>query len=149
MFNKTRLYAVTKRLSELDEDLVWLSVVDKEEFSEQFVKWIQEQLQEGKDGNNKFMGFYANSGRKDYGAIYNAGDPYDLKDTGDFYNSMFLVALKNQLILEADAQKDEDNLYQKYGQAITKLNAENFEKLKQEVKHGYILFIKQLLAATR
>jgi hypothetical protein len=145
MFQNTRLYAITKRISELDEDLVWLSIVDKDEFSEQFVRWIQEQLQEGKDGNNVGMGFYSNSGRKDYGAIYNQGDPYDLKNTGQFYNSMFLVAMKNKLILEADAEKDDENLYTKYGQAITKLNNENFEKLKEEVRNGYILFIKQIL----
>jgi len=149
MFVKTRLYRVVKALAQLDEDLVWLDTVDSDEFKAQFVAWIHEQLQRGEDGDGDIMGLYS-AATEAINPEKVEGTPYTLKDTGDFYNSMFLVAMVDELILEAEADKDEDvNLYQEYGTAITKLNDENFELLKERVKEGYKAYIRRLLSITR
>jgi hypothetical protein len=149
MFVKTRLYRVVKALAQLDEDLVWLDTVDSDEFKAQFVAWIHEQLQRGEDGDGDIMGLYS-AATEAINPEKVEGTPYTLKDTGDFYNSMFLVAMVDELILEAEADKDEDvNLYEEYGNAITKLNDENFELLKERVKEGYKAYIRRLLSITR
>jgi hypothetical protein len=149
MFVKTRLYRVVKALAQLDEDLVWLDTVDSDEFKAQFVAWIHEQLQEGEDGDGEIMGLYS-AATEAINPEKIEGTPYTLKDTGDFYNSMFLVAMVDELILEADADKDDDvNLYEEYGNAITKLNDENFQLLKERLKEGYKAYIRRLLSVTR
>lgn len=149
MLVKTRLYRVVKALAQLDEDLVWLDTVDSDEFKAQFVAWIHEQLQSGEDGDGEIMGLYS-AATEAINPEKIEGTPYTLKDTGDFYNSMFLVAMVDELILEADADKDSDvNLYEEYGNAITKLNDENFQLLKERVKEGYKAYIRRLLSITR
>ena len=146
MFKNTKAYQLAQTVSKLEEEIVWFSVVDKDEFSNQFVEWVQSQLQAGQDGNGNPMGFYSRAteiitqGRKQ------EGDPYNLFDTGAFYNSMFVVAMADRLNFEADADKAGGNLYELYGNAITKLTDENFENLKLEVKNGYIKYIKRLLS---
>ena len=149
MFKKTRLYKFAEKIAKLEEDLVWFDAVDNEDFKNQFVAWIQEQLQSGEDGDGEIMGLYSyateiiSQGRKQQ------GDPYTLEDTGDFYKSIFLVAMVDELILEAETDKGDEDLYEKFGKQITKLNDENFQLLKEKVKESYKQYIRRLLHNTR
>jgi len=56
-------------------------------------------------------------------------DHITLRDTGDFYKSMTFHATETELVFDADAQKDDDNLFDDFGIDILGLTEKNKEKL--------------------
>lgn len=56
-------------------------------------------------------------------------DHITLRDTGEFYKSMTFHATSTELVFDADAQKDEDNLFDDFGIDILGLTESNREKL--------------------
>ena len=146
MLKNTAIGTLIEKLKTLNEEIVWFHALVNEEFKQQFVGWIQEQLQSGEDGKGDVMGLYSFATEIISGGEKKEGDPFTLKDSGDFYNSMFLVVMSDSLQLEADYEKpDGTELNLEYGNAITDLNDENIEKIKEIVVEKYIEYINDLL----
>jgi len=81
------------------------------------------QLKFGITGDDHFLGEYSAASVLFYGK---EEGPIQLKDTGEFYESMEMVLTDDGFFINADGQKDDTNLFIEYGSDITKLNDKNF-----------------------
>jgi hypothetical protein len=103
---------------------------------------------EGIDGDGEEIGFYsfasqiANPEKQE-------GTHFTFDDTGEFFRSMFLRVLANSFEIVADGQKDDDNLFVKYGEEIIALTDENLEKVTNMVREAYVNYVKRILLGTR
>lgn len=128
----------------LKDSLVWFDTFRSAQVKKTILDWIRlDQLfEEGKDGDGKFIGFYSfttasNDSRKTF------NEPYTLKDTGKFYASMFIITLRDALIIEANITDIEDQEW--WRDQILELNAENMEKLRELYKQNVIRYAKRVL----
>jgi hypothetical protein len=111
----------------------------------QLIEWVQDQLQQGKDGKDVLQGTYSyatqliSKGRKQQ------GDNYTFEDTGYFYNSMQVYISEYLIEITGDGKKGNDNLYSKYSQFLTTLNDEHIEQLKTIIQEAYQSYIRKIL----
>jgi hypothetical protein len=70
---------------------------------------------------------------------------YTLEDSGYFYFSMYVKVLMEEIQINADGQKDEENIIEKYGSKILNLTDENLQKLIERTKKAYIRELKRVL----
>ena len=143
-FGKSKLDELLQRGKLLKELDAWYSAFN-DLTKKQLIYWVQDQLQEGKDGNDVLMGTYSyateliSKGRK------RQGDNYTFEDTGYFYDSMQVYVSEYLIEVTGDGQKDNENLYTKYSQFLTTLNDEHIEKLKTIINKAYIDYIRKIL----
>jgi hypothetical protein len=141
---KTKLDELLQRGKLLKELDAWNSSFN-EMTKKQLIEWVQDQLQQGKDGNDVLQGTYSyatqliSKGRKQQ------GDNYTFEDTGYFYNSMQVYISEYLIEITGDGKKGNENLYTKYSQFLTTLNDEHIEKLKTIINKTYIDYIRKIL----
>ena len=129
----------------LDEATAWIEAFDQTLRREIIVEWLQrDQLfTQGIDADGLVLGTYSplteqwTEGRK------KAGDRYNLFDQGDFYASTYIIALANEIIIDADSEKMEGQDW--WRNAILGLTDENLTKLAERVKEKYIDYVRRLL----
>lgn len=98
---------------------------------------------EGIDENEEIIGTYSfytqilSDGRK------KQGEPYNLKDTGEFYRSMLVKVLSDSIIIDANFTKMEDQNWWRIG--ILGLTEENLEIYAEQIKINFILFARRVL----
>lgn len=68
-----------------------------------------------------------------------------LKDTGEFYESVVMSPFTKGFKIDADAQKDDDNLFDIYGKEILGLTDENLQILIEFIEPFFILESKKIL----
>lgn len=147
MLKDTRIGKLVENLEKITEEFLWFETLDTDEFKKQYVDWIQQQLQSGEDGDGNVMGVYSMATEIITGGEKQEGDPFNMKSSGDYYNSMFLVVTFEGLQLEAEYEKEDGTeLNIEYGEQIDKLNDENFEILKEKVKEKYLSIIREILS---
>jgi len=104
---------------------------------------INQLTQQGIDENEKVVGYYSavtdmiTRGRKA------EGEHYTLDDTGEFYRSMYIVVLKDSIVIEADFQKMTDQDW--WTIDILGLTEKNLELYAQMVKDNYIKYARRIL----
>jgi hypothetical protein len=138
----TKLGELLNRTRTIGFEYIWRKVFSDERLKRQIILWIQnDQLQKGIDEDGDILGLYS-----DFTEFINpekiAGTPYTLKDTGDFYNSMFITVYADSFIVDADAIKVDDSgeqtdLFKKFGDGIVGLTKENKQKLADEIKKRF------------
>jgi hypothetical protein len=64
-----------------------------------------------------------------------------LKDTGDFYKSFTVNYIDSDIVIDADGQKDDNNLFEEYGDDILGLNDLNMTIFVDEVTKKIKFFI--------
>ena len=145
MLKDTLLYEYLENAKKLDENKAWVYAFSEQSIKDEIIRLIQdEQLQAGIDANGDIMGYYSlftewiTNGRKQ------EGDPYTLEDTGAFYSSMFVKVGDDYFIVDADGQKDNENLFVKFGDDIIGLTDESIEKLNILVAEKYIEWLLQV-----
>ena len=74
-----------------------------------------------------------------------AGDPYNLYDSGEFYNSMLFLLGNNFFEIDADPIKENDNLFTKYGEEIIWLSENSKEKLRPYLINQYEIELRKIL----
>ncbi len=143
MIGQTEIDEHLKRALLLDDALAWIEA-HSEQVKEEILDLIREdQLYEGVDGNDSNIGYYSfwteflSNGRK------KQGEPYDLKDTGDFYRSMLVKVLKDSIIIDADFEKMQDQYWWRID--ILGLTEENLELYAEMVKKNYIIYARRIL----
>lgn len=144
-FLNTRIGDVLNRAKLLDESRAWLELFTNNLVLEILREWIQkDQLtQMGVDSDGQNIGYYSKAteifseGRK------LEGEHYTLDDTGEFYNSMFLTVLANEVLIQADSNKMHDQDW--WREEILGLTDENLKKLIEKAKVSYPNYVRRTL----
>lgn len=76
------------------------------------------------------------------------GDPYTLEDTGEFYKSMFITVYKDLFEVNANAEKEDTNLFDAYGTGIVGLTEQNKSILIEKLRQHYINYARKILLGT-
>lgn len=158
---KTKLDELLKRGKLLKELSAWEGAFNQLT-KDQLIQWVQDQLQQGKDGKNVLMGKYKKRTEELSGGKKITGTPYTFEDTGYFYKSMEVIitdfsfeikgdgkkikhSKANLLFSEFELSDEEIDLYEVYSQFLTTLNDEHIEKLKTIINKAYIDYIRKIL----
>lgn len=135
----TTLGDALRRAIRLKHEEIWREVFNDSDFKEQILDWIRwEQLyNEGVDELGEIIGTYST-----YTEMLNpekqAGTPYTLYDTGEFYRSMSIAILDLAIEIDADPIKTDEfgqttDLFAEYGEGIIGLTDESKTKLVEEL----------------
>lgn len=143
---KTKVDNLLRRVKLLNEVIAWVSTFDAKTKTE-ILDWIREdQLRaKGEDADGEVVGYYSltteliSKGKKKFNTHYT------LFDTGDFYRSFYVLVFQSEIYISANADKGEDNLFEKFGDKIVALNEENYKKLIDKVKNSFIQHARKVL----
>lgn len=148
----TRIGALLNTARTISFAEVWMAVFRDQSLKDQVLNWIrQDQLfKQGIDENGVVIGTYSEATEM-MNPSKIAGEHYTLFDTGDFYESMFIVVLRDSIVVDADPIKvDEDgettNLFNEYGDGIIGLTDENKTRLAQELIERFNIEYRRLLS---
>ena len=94
---------------------------------------IDQLFDKGINKDNVVVGFYSKA-TESINPKKKAGSHFTFKDTGDFFRSFGLTYESDGIVINADGQKKNDNLFVKYGDNILGLTDENLQKLINEIK---------------
>jgi len=131
----------------LSDQIAWQQNIDARIRQEILFMIREDQLMQKRiDANGNHLGFYSwmtealSQGRK------KEGDPYNLYDTGEFHNKMFVVVLRDALAIDSEgADKENVNLFKEYGDNIVGLTDENMGKLIELLRPKYIAWARKML----
>lgn len=144
MLSETSLYKRLVSYSRIEQEIAWMWTFLKDrDLKRDIIFLIQNDqlLKKGVDANDEVIGYYSqltesiSNGRKRFNTHYT------LKDTGEFFASMFVAVLKDSFIIDADGQKGKDNLFEKYGDEIIGLTDENLQKVIERIKEGFVNYL--------
>lgn len=143
---KSKLHDLLNR-KVISDAQAWLNSFDTIT-KEKIIDWIQEDqlLEQGIDATGRIIGVYRKTVEgpgRGYPKI--KGRPYNLSDTGEFFRSMFVRVLTDEIQIEGDGQKDGVNILLKYGSKVLNLTDENLQKLIELVKAKFIEQLKKSL----
>lgn len=136
-----------KKTRLLFENLAFQKVIDAD-IKRKILTMIQQHqlMRSGIDSDGNVLGYYSwmteamSKGRK------KEGQPYNLFDTGEFYKQMFVVALRDGLLIDSDgADKEDTNLFTEYGNNIVGLTDENLGKLIDLLRPKYIEYTRKTM----
>jgi hypothetical protein len=152
------LLKLLNRFNYLTPKYLWMRVFSDKELQ----RWIidvlvqDEQLQKGIDGTGERI--TDNEGNNSYSywteilsqGKKQEGNPYTLKDTGEFYESMVFLLGDRFFEIDANPNKTNDsgkntNLFDKYGEEIVGLTEESLEKLRDKLQEKLVIEIQQIL----
>lgn len=97
---------------------------------------VTEQLNKGSDSDGKDLGVYKIFSYK------NRFRPVDLKDTGDFHNSIKAIIKSDSIEIDATDQK-RDLVQDKYGDAILGLSDENVQYLIDDIREEFVSEVRK------
>jgi len=148
----TEIGELLKRTKLLFDAVVWVDSIDTNE-KKLIIDSIQDQLQDSIDEDGKGLfsrktqrGYYSEMTEQITKGKKQAGDPYNLKDTGDFYRSMFVDVALDSFFIDGDGQKSpKDNLFTDFGEGIVGLTSQNLDKLIDRLKIKYIKYVRKVL----
>lgn len=107
-------------------------ITEEKETQEFLIKVLQDQLFEtGADGNGESLGKYSFFTSQIKRAKGQPTNRITLVDTGDFYESYFIDAFRGGFIIDADGEKEDSNLFDRYGDDILKPDEETLEEIAE------------------
>ena len=145
LFAKTDINKVLNKAKSLGgyNQSLWVKCFDVE-FRNKIVKWVQEyQFQKGLDIDGNIIGRYSER-TEQINPDKVAGTPFTLKDSGDFYRSMFVSVFADSIEVEGDVTKFEDSKW--YYDRILGMTEETLVLFKQEMKEKYIKNVREILS---
>lgn len=135
---------ILKKAIEIDFDSFFLKVLENKEVAKFIEDLNKEQLSQSIDSRGIKLSYEDFDGNERTGYSYltekiskgkkKRGQPFTLYDTGDFYNSIKAMPELGGLEIIADPNKEDDNLFDKFGKDIIGLTYENLQKLQEFVK---------------
>jgi hypothetical protein len=128
----------------LDEGLIFEIVFNDARIKDEIIRLnTEEQLfRRGIDSEGKSLGTYSPFTveiKKKKGQPTNR---ITLKDTGEFYDSFRVTANRVSITIDADPIKDDNNLFDDFGEEILGLTDESREKLKEMAVKKYLEYWK-------
>jgi hypothetical protein len=136
-----------RKVKLLSDSIVWFDSNDGF-IRNQILKWIQnDQLRSrGIDEYGEVIGWYSQMTEILSGGRKKFNTHYTLEDTGEFLRQMFVIVMQDSLVVDSDgAEKEDENLFDKYGIGIVGLTDENMEKLITLLKQKYITWTRKVL----
>tara|TARA_R110000744_G_scaffold97622_1_gene188612 strand:+ start:5281 stop:5724 length:444 start_codon:yes stop_codon:yes gene_type:complete len=97
----------------------------------------------GIDENENIIGFYSRTSEIISNGRKKAGTPFTLYDTGEFYRSMFIVVLKESILIDANYTKMQDQNW--WSIDILGLTEKNLDVYAEMVKQNYIKYARRIL----
>lgn len=145
---ESKLHRLLRNGSLLYDSVAWVEVIDTS-VKQRILYWIQQKqlYEEGIDENDAIIGTYS-SFTESLHPDKKAGTHYTLLLTGAFYDSMHIKVEPTAIDIYANGQKDDDNLFEKYGKGIIGLTTENKDKLSDELLPKYQKYLKRVLFRT-
>ena len=145
LFAKTDINKVLNKAKSLGgyNQSLWVKCFDVE-FRNKIVKWVQEyQFQKGLDIDGNIIGRYSER-TEQINPDKVAGTPFTLKDSGDFYRSMFVSVFADSIEVDGDVTKFQDSKW--YYDRILGMTEETLVLFKQEMKEKYIKNVREILS---
>ena len=145
LFAKTDINKVLNKAKSLGgyNQSLWVKCFDVE-FRNKIVKWVQEyQFQKGLDIDGNIIGRYSER-TEQINPNKVTGTPFTLKDSGDFYRSMFVSVFADSIEVDGDVTKFEDSKW--YYDRILGMTEETLVLFKQEMKEKYIKNVREILS---
>jgi len=144
---KSKLHELLNRSRELDDAVAWLRTFTPKTRKELADLIRNDQLaRKNEDATGDYIGFYSPV-TEQIDPSKEAGTPYTLKDTGEFYRSIYVQVFQRSIRFDADDEKMRDQSW--YTEQIVALSDENFKKLIKKIKEAYIKEAKRVLFGTR
>ena len=146
---QTRLGETLRRTKLLSDRVAWFQAFDNI-LKNKILDWVRyEQLMKGVDENDQIMGLYSEVTEM-INPTKQAGTPYTLYDTGEFYRSLFMVILLDSFIIDGDDEKinefgDVTRLFDWLGNGIVGLNEKSRQKLKNEIIIKFDKYVRNIL----
>ena len=98
---------IHERLDHLKTLDFWVKIMSNPETKQFIIRLNQNRLElYGTDINGNVIGYYSPTTEILSGGEKKAGKPYNLKDTGYFYDSFKIDVFKNYIVIDADGLKD-------------------------------------------
>lgn len=142
-------FKIASRAKQLSSSVAWFDAfTSSNELKEFILNAIrQDQLfDQGIDAKGDVIGYYSLTT-----SLINASKAfnthYTLRDTGDFYASMYIVVLMDELLVVADADKMEDQKW--WHTSILELTENNTNELANRLRDKYIQYAKRILFESR
>ncbi len=140
----TAIEVQIRRAKSLSEVEAWLKTFDTATKNEvlDFIK-IDQLQNKGVDKDGEVIGYYSlateyiSKGKKKFNTHYT------LFDTGDFFRSMYIAVFQQEIIINGDTQKMQDQEW--FTNKIIGLTDENFRKLKEIVQTSYIDYARSTI----
>ena len=146
---------ILKKTADLNLDSILFKVFNKKSVQKFIESLNREQLAESVDARGIQLSYIDRNGneRTSYsplteklsGGKKKVGQPFNLKDTGEFYKSIKAFPELKGIEITADADKEDDNLFQKFGKDIVGLTYENLQKLIEFIKPLFIEVVRKEL----
>lgn len=119
-------------IKRLNVDRLMAEIMSDERMKSYFIELNQEQLYEqGEDSRGQKLEPYTFATVAIKRRKGQRSDRTTLKDTGAFYKSFKITITSGGFILDADGQKEETNLFDRYGVDILGLNSINMYQYQQ------------------
>jgi len=144
-FLDTRIGEVLKKTSLLYDSIAWVELFTYDLKKEILLSWIQNDqlIKQGIDSEGNVIGHYSEATEIISGGLKKAGDRYTLKDTGDFFSSMFITVFFDYIEIDADFDKMINQEW--YREQIIGLSYENIQRLVQKAKYNYPTYVRRVL----
>lgn len=98
---------IHERLEKLRSINFWIELMSNPDTKQFVIRLNQNRLELfGTDIDNNVIGYYSPATEIMSGGEKQAGKPYNLKDTGYFYNSFKIDVFSNYIVIDADGLKD-------------------------------------------
>ena len=151
MFKETVLYSTTKRIVDLkgnerrvfkdvlDNDIVKSLIIDlntRKQLKQQHIDSL---------GNELFNRF---TQRSVYGVsdpLGRGGQPYEVYQTGDYYDSFQVFIRGNAIVIDSNPEKPNGSLFEMYNENIEGLTDESKVKLIALVRDLYINYVRKYI----
>lgn len=135
------------RARQLSDAVAWLKTFTPQTRKELADLIRNDQLARKKeDATGDYIGFYSPV-TEQIDPSKEAGTPYTLKDTGEFYQSIYVQVFQKSIMFDADDEKMRDQSW--YTEQIVALSDENFKKLTEKIKKAYIKEARRILFRAR
>ena len=145
MLNRTPFYVFVERFSKLNEVEAWITSFDADLEDEIWKLIAIEQLdKKGVNELDQVIGLYSRR-TEEIDSRKKAGTPYTLNDTSAFINSLAVQVGNDFFTVNADGQKSNTNLFERYGDGIIGLTPDNLAIVKEMLKDKFIEYVRELL----
>lgn len=143
------LINLAKKASKLDIHQLINQVLADFDIQKYIIELNQDnQLLEGKNSLGNVFGTYKNTYISKGGEYKVAGEPINLYDTGDFFESFQIRLGEKEFYIDANYYKGNYSLVYEYGEEIIGLTQESKEKLSEILYERIVLEIKAYLQNT-
>ena len=136
---------IHERLQKLKAVNFWVELMSNPETKQFIIRLNQNRLELfGTDIDNNVIGYYSPATEIMSGGEKQAGKPYNLKDTGYFYDSFKIDVFSNYIVIDADGLKDNVD-WSDPSEKVLGLAEYQFEILKLYIVPKLISLIKNEL----